>query len=366
MRCDARVRLVPGAVHGEHDGLHHRGPRDVAARYGRDARSGREQAQAGPRDRRAGRRARSRGCHAAADCHDRGDEERDPNRHGPRGLDEHGPPPSRDRDRGRSAALARDLRRDRRDGPAYRRDAPRRTVLDGAALSGRRHSGDPRPAPAVPRRPSDGLGQIRPRDRDAGSNPGRRGDPPPGRSGPRSRGPPDAPGQPRAGRGRGQGRRGPGGDVEPRGAGPGLRRRAGRDGRDPLRPGPGGRRGRDPVRGAAGRAGHARDALADLGPDGARVHPGRARDRRAVLGRYTRALHRPRRARGRCGRSDRTRRGRRHDPGRPPRAAARPARGRRGDRTRRGVWAPLEKELTGLLARYARTVEQADLGAVQR
>jgi dihydroxy-acid dehydratase len=33
---------------------------------------------------------------------------------------------------------------------------------------------------------------------------------------------------------------------------------------------------------------------------------------------------------------------------------------------RRSAWAPLEKELSGLLARYARTVEQADLGAVQR
>jgi dihydroxy-acid dehydratase len=33
---------------------------------------------------------------------------------------------------------------------------------------------------------------------------------------------------------------------------------------------------------------------------------------------------------------------------------------------RRAEWAPPEKELTGLLARYARTVEQADLGAVQR
>ncbi len=33
---------------------------------------------------------------------------------------------------------------------------------------------------------------------------------------------------------------------------------------------------------------------------------------------------------------------------------------------RRSAWVPLEKELSGLLARYARTVEQADLGAVQR
>ncbi|MEN6341941.1 MAG: dihydroxy-acid dehydratase [Methanospirillum sp.] len=33
---------------------------------------------------------------------------------------------------------------------------------------------------------------------------------------------------------------------------------------------------------------------------------------------------------------------------------------------RRSTWVPLEKELSGLLARYARTVEQADLGAVQR
>ena len=33
---------------------------------------------------------------------------------------------------------------------------------------------------------------------------------------------------------------------------------------------------------------------------------------------------------------------------------------------RRNAWAPTGKELSGLLARYARTVEQADLGAVQR
>ena len=33
---------------------------------------------------------------------------------------------------------------------------------------------------------------------------------------------------------------------------------------------------------------------------------------------------------------------------------------------RRGAWEPPRKELSGLLARYARTVEQADLGAVQR
>ena len=33
---------------------------------------------------------------------------------------------------------------------------------------------------------------------------------------------------------------------------------------------------------------------------------------------------------------------------------------------RRSAWAPLEKELSGLLARYARTVEQADLGAILR
>lgn len=33
---------------------------------------------------------------------------------------------------------------------------------------------------------------------------------------------------------------------------------------------------------------------------------------------------------------------------------------------RRKVWKPLEKKLTGVLARYAKTVEQANLGAVQR
>ena len=33
---------------------------------------------------------------------------------------------------------------------------------------------------------------------------------------------------------------------------------------------------------------------------------------------------------------------------------------------RRRAWKPPQKELSGLLARYARTVEQADLGAVQR
>jgi dihydroxy-acid dehydratase len=33
---------------------------------------------------------------------------------------------------------------------------------------------------------------------------------------------------------------------------------------------------------------------------------------------------------------------------------------------RRSGWTPLERDLSGLLARYVRTVEQADLGAVQR
>jgi dihydroxy-acid dehydratase len=33
---------------------------------------------------------------------------------------------------------------------------------------------------------------------------------------------------------------------------------------------------------------------------------------------------------------------------------------------RREAWTPPERELSGLLARYARTVEQADRGAVQR
>jgi len=33
---------------------------------------------------------------------------------------------------------------------------------------------------------------------------------------------------------------------------------------------------------------------------------------------------------------------------------------------RRRAWKPPERRLTGVLARYARTVEQANLGAVQR
>jgi dihydroxy-acid dehydratase len=34
--------------------------------------------------------------------------------------------------------------------------------------------------------------------------------------------------------------------------------------------------------------------------------------------------------------------------------------------TRKKNWKPLKKQLTGILSRYAKTVEQAHLGAVQR
>ncbi len=55
---DARVRELPGAVHGEHDGLHDRGDGDVPARLCRHPGRGRGKAPDRPRERRAGGRSR--------------------------------------------------------------------------------------------------------------------------------------------------------------------------------------------------------------------------------------------------------------------------------------------------------------------
>ena len=133
----------------------------------------------------------------------------------------------------------------------------------------------------------------------AGRGPGGRLHPGPAARLQRRRRPGRALRQPGARGGDREDRRGAGGAVAVRRAGPGVREPGGRGRRHPGRPGHRGRRGGHPVRGAQGRPGHAGDALPDQLPQGPGPGPGlRADHRRPVLRRHLGAVHLPRRAGG--------------------------------------------------------------------
>ena len=151
------------------------------------------------------------------------------------------------------------------------------------------------------------------------------------------------------------------------GARPGLRRRAGGDGRRRGRHAGQGRRHGHPLRGSQGRSGHARDARRHRRDQGRRPGQGRpAAHRRALLRRHDGSVRRPRRPGGRRRRADRLRARRRPDhAGRRQRHVSTctstttnwPA-------GQRDTSPPPTKYTTGVLAKYRQLVGSASRGAV--
>ena len=143
--------------------------------------------------------------------------------------------------------------------------------------------------------------------------------------------------------------------------------RGGDDGSDHRRQGQGGRRGGDPLRRAQGRAGHAGDALAHLGPGrrGAR-RIGRSADRRPLLRCVMGHGGGSRGARGVRGRTDRAGAGRRHDHHRCAQAADPDARVRRGtgQAACRVEAAGSRATPRACMAKYVKLVSTASKGAV--
>ena len=151
-----------------------------------------------------------------------------------------------------------------------------------------------------------------------------------------------------------------------RGHRPGLRRRAGGDGRARGRPDHRGRRRGDPLRGPEGRPRHARDARDHRRDQGRRPGQGRpAAHRRPLLRRYDGPVRRPRRARGRRRRPDRVRAGRRPDPARRRQPALDVLVDEDELAARRDGWTPLPPKYTrGVLAKYGKLVQSAAVGAI--